>query len=154
MEARNKKGEEYIGSTLYVLCAAIQRFVREDRVGSNGASVDIFKDSNFMHFLSVLDSKLKDLHSKGIGTTKKQTEVISNELEELLWEKNILGDDMPEKLLYTLAGVVLWSAICFMEHRKIRPDMFEVIESRGSRPYLLYTKSGSKNHTGGFNATR
>ena len=98
-----------------------------------------------MYCLSVLDSKLEDLHSRGISTTKKQAEVISNELEELLWEKNILGDDTPEKLLYTLVYCFgLQFALCSgKEHRKIRPDMLEVIESRGSRPYLLYTESGT-----------
>ena len=44
LEARNKKGEQYIGRSLYCLCAAIQRFVREERVRHNGATVDIFKD--------------------------------------------------------------------------------------------------------------
>ena len=100
----------------------------------------------------MLDSKLKDLHSKGIGTTTKQADVISSDLEEQLWEQNILGDDSPEKLLHTLV-------YCFSlhfalrsgkEHRSIRLDMLTVVDS-GSKPYLLYTESGSKNHTGGLN---
>lgn len=64
-----------------------------------------------------------------------------------------MGDDTPEKLLQTLV-------YCFglhfalrsgKEHRNIRPDMLKVIESHVSRPYLLYTESGSKNHSGGLN---
>ena len=150
MEVRNKKGSEYIRSAL---CAGIQHFVREDRVASNKVTVDIFKDSNFVYFQSVLNSKLIDLHSKGIGTTTKQAEVISNQLEEQLLEKKILGDDTPEKLLHTLVYLfgLHFALRLGREHRNIRPDMLKVIESDGSRPYLLYTESGSKNHSGGLN---
>ena len=153
LEVQNKKGSEYIGSTIYALCAGIQRFVREDRVASNKVTVDIFKDSNFAYFQSALNSKLIDLHSKGIGTTTKQAEVISNQLEEQLWEKKILGDDTPEKLLHTLVYLfgLHFALRSGREHRNIRPDMLKVIESDGSRPYLLYTESGLKNHSGGLN---
>ena len=40
---------------------------------------------------------LKQLHKQGIGVEKRQAECISIELENDLWEKNVLGDDTPQK---------------------------------------------------------
>ena len=62
LEARNKKGDEYIGCTIYASCTAIQHVFQENVVGSNGPSDYVFKDS-YLCTLSVLDSKLKNLHS-------------------------------------------------------------------------------------------
>ena len=39
------------------------------------------------------------LHSDGIGTKPCCSEVISQEEEELLWSKGVLGTDSPQKLL-------------------------------------------------------
>ena len=54
------------------LCAGVQRFVREDRVGSNSVPVDIFRGMTSAYFKSALDSALKELHAKGIGTSKNE----------------------------------------------------------------------------------
>ena len=75
---------------------------RRTNILRNGAPVDIYKDPSFSYFRSVLESVMKNLHAKGVGTTKKQAQVISDELEEHLWNKGILGDGTPEKLLDTL----------------------------------------------------
>ena len=42
--------------------------VRQTRVLCD---LDIYKDSLFAYFRSMLDSTLKDLHQKGVGTSKK-----------------------------------------------------------------------------------
>lgn len=68
---------------------------------------------------------LKCLHKKGIGTTRRQAKVISEDLEERLWTQNVLGDNTPERLLNT---VVYCFGLHFalrsgQEHRKLRPDM-------------------------------
>ena len=72
--------------TLYSLCAGVQRFVRAERqsLADRGqlCNLDIFKNTAFVYFRSVLDSVLKDLHQRGIGTTKKRAEVITEDVEE------------------------------------------------------------------------
>ena len=51
---------------------------------SEDKPLDIFVDSQFMYFRSVLNSVLKELHKMGIGTTKNKARVFSNNLEERL----------------------------------------------------------------------
>lgn len=49
-------------------------------------------------FRSSLDAEMKRLQSKGLGSTHKQAEPLTEDEEELLWEK-ILGGHSPETLL-------------------------------------------------------
>lgn len=156
LEARNKKGEAYEGGTLYSLCCGIQRFIRTERrnaaVHGQFSELDIFKDSSFEYFRSVLNSTLKELHQSGVGTSKKRAEVITEDLEEKMWKENVLGDDTPEKLLHTLVFVfgLHFALRSGQEHRKLRPDMLVLKEPPTSTAYLQYTESGSKNHQGGL----
>ena len=152
VEARNQKGKQYTPTSLYALCVGIQRFVRESRIKTNKLPVDIFKDPAFALFRSVFDSTLKDLHSQGVGTTKKQAQVISEDLEESLWEENVLGEDTPKKLLDTMVYLlgVNFALRSGKEHRSLRTDMFKVVENPICKPYLVYTETGSKNNSGGL----
>ena len=152
LEVRKQDGNHYTGGSLYSLSSGIQRYVCEKRATSNGEPLDIFKDSQF-NFRSVMNSVLKDLHKMGIGTTKKKAQVISNDLEEQLWNEGALGDDSPDKLLNTLVfSFGLHFALCSgTEHRQLRPDMIVQNEPAGATPYLVYTKSGSKNNSRGLN---
>jgi hypothetical protein len=154
MECRNQNGDYYTGGTLYSLCAGIQRYVREARQScGNGEPLDIFKDAAFSYFRGVLNSVLKDIHKMGIGTTVKQAEVISDELEERLWNERALGDDTPEKLLDTLVFLfgLHFALRSGIEHRNLRPDMVVLYEPENATPYLQYTECGSKNNPGGLN---
>ena len=154
VEVRTQKGEQYNGGSLYGLCAGIQRYIREKRVESNRESVDIYKDPKLAHFRCVFDSVLKELHQQGVGVVKKQAGVISDEIEERLWEEKFLGDDSPQQLLDTLVyclglNLALRSG---REHRSLKPDMFCFVQPPDGRPpYLQYTEWGSKNHGGGLN---
>ena len=82
----------------------------------------------------------------------KQAEVISENVEDHLWNEGSLGDNTPQKLLDSLIfcfGLNL-ALCCGKEHRQLRPNMLELIETPDSVSYLLYTESGSKNHSGGL----
>ena len=153
-EARNQEGGQYPGGTLYSLCSGIQRYVRDKRTScGNEGVLDIYKDSSFAFFRKSFDSVLKGLHSSGIGTKRKRAELISENIEDRLWEEGSLGDSSPQQLLDTLVyclglNLALRSG---KEHRDLRPDMFELIQEPYSDLNLLYTESGSKNHTGGLN---
>ena len=146
MEVRNRNGDPYNTATMYGVCAGIQRYVREKRTTSSQEPLDIYKDP---YFRSTFDTVLKDL---GIGLHKRQAEVISEDIEERLWNEEILGDDTLKKLLDTLVfclgmNLALRSG---KEHRSLRPDMLKLHEASGVAAYLEYTESGSKNNPGGL----
>ena len=50
----------------------------------------------------MLDAKMKRLQSAGVGSKKKQAEVLTEEDEELLWQKGLLGDATPQTLVDTM----------------------------------------------------
>ena len=62
-------------------------------------SIDFFTDSDFSEFKATLDAEMKRLQSEGIGSKKKQAEVLTQDDEELLWRKDLLGDATPQTLI-------------------------------------------------------
>ena len=50
----------------------------------------------------MLDGKLKWLNATGKYVHKKKAEVITEEMEELLWQKGLLSDHSPQVLLDTM----------------------------------------------------
>jgi len=98
LEVRKKDGSEFSPDTLHHLCCGIQRFLR-----LNGhPALDIFKDSRLTDFRSSLDSEMKRLQSLGIGSKKKQSEPLTTEDEEKLWEEGLLGEHSPQTRLNTI----------------------------------------------------
>ena len=136
---------------MYNICAGLQRHIRSQRsaLAEQGqvCDVDIYKDSAFGYFYSVLDSVMKDLYRQGVGNIRKSAEIITNDMEKRMRNENVLGEDTPAKLVDTLI-------YCFSlnfalrsgeEHQNLHPDMLQLIEPPNSTAYLLYTESGSKN---------
>ena len=81
----------------------------------------ILTDPIFQPFRETLDAHMKEL--KGIGSYKpKRADVISAVDENILWDKNLLGDETPEQLIST---VVFYIGMYFSlhsgnEHRCLR----------------------------------
>ena len=95
LEVRKLNGSEYQPNTLYHIVCGIMRYIRI----TFKADIDFFKDSEFAGFCG---AEMKRLQSKGLGSDHKQAEAFTVEEEELLWEKEILGDQSPESLLNTI----------------------------------------------------
>ena len=154
LEARKKDGSEYPPETLHHICSGIVRHLR-----NNGhPTLDIYGSSNFVDFRRTLDAEMKRLQQKGLGSKKQQAEPITEQEEELLWSKGLLGEDSPQVLLNTMVYMIgLYFALrSGKEHRELRfsPSQIELVERDGERPYLLYTEDQSKNHPSGLKGRR
>lgn len=84
----------------------------------------------------------------------RQAEILTEEEEELLWQKGLLGDATPQSLL---DAMVFYNGLYFAlrsgkEHRQLRskPCQVELVEHPGERPFLRYTEDISKNRPGGL----
>ncbi|XP_021360810.1 zinc finger MYM-type protein 2-like [Mizuhopecten yessoensis] len=149
-EVRNKNGEEYRPNTLYELIISIQHYFRQ-----NGRFVNILDDTEFAGLRGVLDARMKNLAKQGLGINKKQAEIITEEQEQLMWEKGVLGTDTPEKLLNTLVyqlGLNL-SLRAGQEHRNLRCGPYSQItvkQDSAGKTYLEYREDVSKTNAGGL----
>ena len=154
LEARKKDGLEYPPESLHHICSGIVRHLH-----NNGhPTLDIYRSSDFIDFGRTLDAEMKRLQQKGLGSKKRQAEPITEQEEQLLWSKGLLGDDSPQVLLNTMVYMIgLYFALrSGKEHRKLRfsPSQIELVEREGERPYLLYTEDESKNHPSGLKGRR
>ena len=53
----------------------------------------------------VLNSEMKWLKASGVGTSQRKVDPLSFEEEEILWQKQILGDSTPQSLLNTMVDM-------------------------------------------------
>ena len=60
-----------------------------------------FTDSDFTDFKGMLDAEMKWLQSAGVGSKKRQAEVLTEE-DELLWQKGLLCNATPQTLADTM----------------------------------------------------
>ena len=151
---RKKDGTEYPPLTLHHICSGLQRYLRQ-----NGhPTLDIYKDSVFADFRSTLDAEMKRLRHLGLGSSKKQAEPLTEEEEEVLWRKGLLGDHSPQALLNTMVYMngIYFALRSGKEHRELRFNSSQItlVERDGERPFLQYTEDESKNRQGGLKGCR
>ena len=116
LEARTKNGTEYPANTLYHIIVGIMHHLRY-----NNVHVDFFRDKELVELCSTLDAEMKRIQGSGISSQPRQAEIITEEEEELLWEKGVLGDSTPQSLLDTKVYCCgLFFALCIgNEHRRL-----------------------------------
>ncbi|XP_048239442.1 uncharacterized protein KIAA1958-like [Haliotis rufescens] len=154
VEVRNQKGEEYRVNTLYELIASLQYYLRRHDV-----EINVYESPYFKGMRNVLDARMKSLAKQGIGIEKRQANVVSDDQEDILWEKGMLGEDTPQKLLDTL--VYLIGLNCALragdEHRNLRVgpnSQFQITEDSSGVTYLKYTEDISKTNKGGLKSRK
>lgn len=107
--------------------------------------LDIFRDPSFTDFRATVDSEMKKAQSLGIGSKKKQAELLTN---ELLWQTGQLGGDhSPQALVDTM---LFMNGINFTlrsrgEHWNLwhNPSQIDLIEKPEKIAYLQYQISRS-----------
>ena len=118
--------------------------------------IDFFKNASFKPFRDVLDSEMKQLRGQGLGAKKRQAEPISleEEEEELLWERELLGQHSTQVLVDTMLYMsgTYYALRSGREHRALwhSPSQIELVEKPGQRAFLKYTEELSKNNQGGI----
>ncbi len=66
--------------------------------------------------------EMKRLQSLGHGSNKRQAEILSQDEEEALWEKGLLGDATPQTLLDTMVFCNgLYFALRSGQEHRLRP---------------------------------
>lgn len=118
-------------------------------------SIHFLKDEKFAQIQSALDNNMKKLCKAGIGATTKQAQIITFAEENILWERNVLGIDNPEKLLHTVFYMI---GLNFAlrggdEHRSLRhgtTSQIQLEELATGGKVLIYREEYSKCHQGGL----
>lgn len=146
---KKENGDDYPPNSIYCLCCGLQRSVRNCDV-----HVNIFTDSEFVKCRQILDSRMKELQASG-RFEKQSADFITEEMEDRLWELQILGDHTPQVLLDTVFYYVgLYFALRGGdEHRRLRhePSQIKLYEPPCGLKYLVYTEDVSKTNQGGLN---
>ncbi len=85
-----------------------------------------FKQVLLQLYRSVLNARMKQLHSSGIGSTKKQADPITPRKEAKLWETEKLGGRTATSILNTVFyfNCKLFGLRGFDEHRS---DLFYIV---------------------------
>ena len=152
-EVRREDGSKYKSQTLYGLVCGIQGYLR-----LMGRSINVFEDDVFKGAINALDAAMKELSATGYGpATREQSEPITIEEENMLWEKGILGDSNPEQLLNTILYLngLQFALRGGQEHRNLR--MYDKPQITGpftdkstGRRYMVYREDVSKANSGGL----
>ncbi|OWF34689.1 uncharacterized protein KIAA1958-like [Mizuhopecten yessoensis] len=98
---------------------------------------------------------MKNLAKQGFVINKKQAEIITEEQEQLMWEKGVMGTDTPEKLLNTLVYQLglNFALRAGQEHRNLRCGPYSQItvkQDSDGKTYLEYREDVSKTNAGGL----
>ena len=158
-EVTKKHGEGlYPGHTLYQLIVSIQKHLFVNKLKWKLIDGDDFEEVS-----NVLDNVMCECTEANVGVNPRQTEIISYEDEEKLWQNNILGEDTPNKLWDTvlfLIGLNVYLCAC-EEHYLLRRDMPDQKSQisfqnndQGVRCMVYQEDSITKTHDGGLNDMR
>ena len=120
--------------------------------------MNLLEDPEFAEFRGVLNGQMKKQNATGEYVERKQSTHITPEMEDILWEKGLLGDHCPQALLDTL---VYLNGFCFAlrsgdEHRRLRytPCQIKVVNTVGRTTRIMYCEDISKTNQGGLKSRK
>ena len=148
LEARKRNGEAYPGKSLYLICCGVLRHLRDYDSQINFLDE---KDFAFSSFRKVLDSKMKELLSRGIGTEIKQARAVLPQDEEKIWDTGVFGLSSAESLQHTMYSYCckLFGLRAYDEHRDLTCDQFEIGKDSVGK-YIHFVGKSTKTFKGGL----
>ena len=107
------------------------------------------KDSRFKELHGVMDSHFHQLHSTGIGRDVKHARVLTQDDEEKLWKRGLIGTKTPKALQNAAFFMVgkMFSLRGRVELRQLRPSQ---VRRHNNPDRYVYTENVSKTRNGTF----
>lgn len=88
LEVRKQDGSEY--PPLYYIVGGLLRYLRDENIHNMNFLDE--KDHRYAVFQRVLDVRMKELLSKGLGTKVRQADPILAEVEEKIWSLKVFAE--------------------------------------------------------------
>lgn len=152
-EIKKENGMEYPGQTLYDLLIEIQLYLEQQ-----GKPYRFLNEECFVQIKNTLDHIMKSRTQAGIGTEKRQAQIITKEEENIMWQKGILGMETPRRLLDTLVYLIglNFAFRAGMEHRRLRWEnaQLSLIKTEFGKEALRYREDVSKTNQGGLSSRK
>ena len=148
-------GEEYPPKTVKEVVVGIQKWFNHNC----NWEISVLNDREIKATRCLLDGTMKSLAKKGHVKPIRRTEVITVEMESNLWERKILGDDSPRKLLDSLIfsiGIHCCLRAC-SEHRNLSCKNLYLESTNASgnmEEVLVHNEIFSKNRQHGVSSCR
>ena len=100
VKIRKENGDQYPPGSLYDLLQELSMFLEREKGFENKLMSHAFKE-----ICNTLDNIMKERTAEGIPG-RPEHDYISEDHEQTLWEKGILGEDNPDKLRKTISFLV------------------------------------------------
>lgn len=147
-EIRRKDGSEYPGNTLYNIVCGLSRFIKTQRPDCNIMDKE---NINFNQFIACLDGRMKDLTTRGVGTTRRSADPISASDESIMWNCGAFSLTDGKGLLRTVYfynSKVFGLRACD-EHRKLSLEQI-TFGNDSDGEYVQFQGRGNKVFSGGI----
>lgn len=129
-----------------MLCVGLLRHLRE-----NGIHLNFLDEENsvFYEFRQALSARMSELTKQRVGTTTKQAEPISEESENMLWNKGLLGDSSSNSILNTVFfyNSKLFGLRRVDEHRELCVNQISIGTDQTGK-YIMFNGTASKTYKG------
>ena len=151
IQVKDKNGEKYKPKTLFEMILSLQQYINDYRQRQNQDIVKFLVDNKYFVVKQVLDAEMKDACKHNLNFTHKQSDIIDEHMENMLWEEEYLSAENPRKLLTTVLYLIgLHFALRGgQEHKQLTVDNFELIHKDGKNA-LKYKETFSKTYHGGI----
>lgn len=148
-DLKKHDGTDYEPESLRTMLAALDRSFR-----SNGCKYSIVKDKEFAESREVLNGKAIELREQGKGKRKNKADAVTDEEEELMWKKGILGDKSPTSLNYTVFYTLSqqFGTRGRQEHHQIMIEDLKFVKNAitGQTEYVEWVEGLTKTRQGGL----